>query len=37
VEESPLKPSKPESIRRFIEILEKNNINVTVRRKLAAI
>ena len=36
VEESPLKPSKPESIRRFIEILEKNNINVTVRRKLGS-
>ncbi|MBQ6540774.1 MAG: 23S rRNA (adenine(2503)-C(2))-methyltransferase RlmN [Oscillospiraceae bacterium] len=36
VDESPLKPSKPETIRRFIEILEKNNINVTVRRKLGS-
>ena len=36
VEESPLKPSKPENLRRFIEILEKNNINVTVRRKLGS-
>lgn len=34
VDESPLKPSKPESIRAFIDILEANNINVTVRRKL---
>lgn len=34
VEESPLKPSTPENIRKFISILESANINVTVRRKL---
>ncbi len=34
VEESPLKPSTPENIRGFINILESANINVTVRRKL---
>lgn len=36
VEESPLKPSTPENIRRFISILESANINVTVRRKLGS-
>ena len=34
VEESPLKPSKPENLRAFIKILEDSNINVTVRRRL---
>jgi len=36
VEESPLKPSTPEHLRNFIDILRKNNINVTVRRKLGS-
>ncbi len=34
VEESPLHPSTPENLKRFISILHKHNINVTVRRKL---
>lgn len=34
VEESPLRPSTPEHLRRFIEILEKRGVNVTVRRRL---
>lgn len=34
VEESPFKPSTPENLKAFINILEKNGINVTVRRKL---
>ena len=34
VEESPLRPSKPENLREFISVLRKNGINVTVRRKL---
>ena len=34
VPESKLRPSTPETMRRFIEILERKNINVTVRRKL---
>ncbi|MBQ4381332.1 MAG: 23S rRNA (adenine(2503)-C(2))-methyltransferase RlmN [Oscillospiraceae bacterium] len=34
VEESPLKPSKPENLRAFMAVLEENGINVTVRRKL---
>lgn len=34
VEESPLHPSTPENLKRFISILQNNNINVTVRRKL---
>jgi 23S rRNA (adenine2503-C2)-methyltransferase len=36
VEESPLKPSKPENLKAFIKILEDNNINVTVRRRLGS-
>jgi len=36
VEESPLKPSTPENLKRFISILKKNGINVTVRRKLGS-
>ncbi len=34
VPESKLKPSTPETLRRFIAALEKRDINVTVRRKL---
>ena len=34
VPESRLHPSTPETMRRFIETLERKNINVTVRRKL---
>lgn len=34
VEESALRPSKPEHIKEFIEILEKHGVNVTVRRRL---
>ncbi len=34
VPESRLHPSTPETLRRFIETLERKNINVTVRRKL---
>lgn len=34
VEESNLRPSKPEKIREFIDILEKHGVNVTVRRRL---
>ncbi len=34
VPESNLHPSAPETMRRFIETLERKNINVTVRRKL---
>lgn len=34
VEESPLHPSTPENLKKFISILQDNNINVTVRRKL---
>ena len=34
VEESKLKPSTPEHLRAFIDILEKHSINVTVRRRL---
>ncbi len=36
VAESPYKPSTPERIERFIEILSKNGINATVRRKLGS-
>ena len=36
VKESPLQPSKSENIKKFIDILKNNNINVTVRRKLGA-
>lgn len=34
VEESPLEPSTPEHLKQFVDILQKNGINVTVRRKL---
>ncbi len=34
VEESPLKPSKPDNVWRFLGILREHGINVTVRRKL---
>ena len=34
VEESPLKPSKPENLRQFMDILKQRGINVTKRRKL---
>jgi len=36
VEESPLRPSTPENMKRFIEVLEKQGVNVTVRRRLGA-
>ena len=36
VAESPFKPSSPERIERFVEILAKNGINATVRRKLGS-
>ncbi len=36
VAESPYKPSSPERIERFIEILSKSGINATVRRKLGS-
>lgn len=36
VEESPYKPSSPERIEKFIEILAKNGITATVRRKLGS-
>ncbi len=36
VAESPYKPSTPERIEKFIEILSKNGINATVRRKLGS-
>ena len=36
VSESPFKPSSHERIERFIEILKKNGINATVRRKLGS-
>ena len=36
VEESPLKPSKPENLKAFIKVLEDANINVTVRRRLGS-
>lgn len=36
VDESPFHPSTPERIKRFIEILEKKRITVTVRRKLGS-
>ena len=34
VEEKSFRPSTPERLKSFISILEKNNVNVTVRRKL---
>lgn len=36
VEESPFKPSSPERVKRFTEILEKNGVTATVRRKLGS-
>ncbi len=36
VAESPFKPSSPERIERFVEILGKSGINATVRRKLGS-
>ena len=36
VAESPYKPSNPERIERFVDILSKNGINATVRRKLGS-
>lgn len=36
VAESPFKPSSPERIERFVDILSKNGINATVRRKLGS-
>lgn len=36
VAESPFKPSTPERIEQFIDILSKNGINATVRRKLGS-
>lgn len=36
VEESPFKPSSPERVKRFAQILEKNGITATVRRKLGS-
>lgn len=36
VEESPFKPSTPERIKKFTEILEKQGITTTVRRKLGS-
>jgi len=34
VAESPLKPSTPEAMKAFIDVLRKNGVNVTVRREL---
>ena len=36
VAESPYKPSTPERIKRFTDILQKKSVNVTVRRKLGS-
>ncbi len=36
VEESPFKPSSPERIKRFIDILAKSGVTATVRRKLGS-
>ena len=36
VRESPYHPSTPERVKRFVELLEKNGITVTVRRKLGS-
>ena len=36
VRESPYHPSTPERVKRFVEILEKNRITTTVRRKLGS-
>ena len=36
VDERHFEPSKPENMKKFIEILEKNGINVTVRRRLGS-
>ena len=36
VAESPFKPSSPQQVERFVEILSKKGINATVRRKLGS-
>jgi len=36
VAESPLRPSRPETIRAFIDVLERNGVTVTVRRRLGS-
>ena len=36
VAESPFKPSLPQQVERFVEILSKKGINATVRRKLGS-
>lgn len=36
VAESPFKPSSPDRVQRFVDILEKSGINATVRRKLGS-
>jgi 23S rRNA (adenine2503-C2)-methyltransferase len=36
VKESPFHPGSPEQLKRFSDILEKNGITVTVRRKLGS-
>ena len=36
VEERDFAPSTPANLRRFVEILEKNGVNVTVRRRLGS-
>jgi len=36
VVESPLRPSTPEHLRAFVEILQNNRINVTIRRRLGS-
>ncbi|MBQ8974812.1 MAG: 23S rRNA (adenine(2503)-C(2))-methyltransferase RlmN [Oscillospiraceae bacterium] len=36
VDESPLKPSTPENLKNFVDILTKRGINVTVRRRLGS-
>ena len=36
VAESPFKPSTPERVERFVQLLSKNGINATVRRKLGS-
>ena len=36
VEERSFSPSKPENLKRFMDILTKNGVNVTVRRRLGS-
>lgn len=36
VEERPFRPSTPENIKKFVSVLEKEGVNVTVRRKLGS-